>query len=223
MAVCAVICFTGPISPYLPFRREVIYANYRRYFGSELARSVKLGGVVVASALTTYGMALAAFTPRLRNMALKGYLPKSEMLRVRQVFAGAEPTTARVLVVHHDLPGSDPSGREGLARSRQARRRIVEAGTELVLCGHDHADAATTLDGKVVLSCVGALSRKRRDGRHPSFNVIDIEADRFNIALYPWDVSAREFRTVETHAFARHVTYQDIDVPPSPATVASHG
>ena len=75
----------------------------------------------------------------------------------------------------------------------------------------------------LVLSCVGALSRKRRDGRHPSFNVIDIEADRFNIALYPWDVSAREFRTVETHAFARHVTYQDIDVPPSPATVASHG
>ncbi len=98
--------------PYLPFRREVIYANYRRYFGSELARSVKLGGVVVASALTTYGMALAAFTPRLRNMALKGYLPKSEMLRVRQVFAGAGPTTARVLVVHHDLPGSDPTGRE---------------------------------------------------------------------------------------------------------------
>src|SRR2546426_11329717 len=59
---------------------------------------------------------------------------RSEIERVRQLFAAAPPDQARVLVVHHNVLRGDISRRMGLARWRQAQRRIAASGAELVLC-----------------------------------------------------------------------------------------
>jgi len=70
------------------------------------------------------------------------------MERVKKVFAQAEPGLPRVLVVHHNVLRGEMSQRMGLARWKRAQRRIIEAGTDVVLCGHDHQEGAETLDAE---------------------------------------------------------------------------
>src|SRR5207245_3706390 len=93
-----------------------------------------------------------------------GHLPKREMQRVQAIFAQAEPGLPRVLVIHHNLLRGQISGRMGLARWRQAQRRVVEAGTDVVLCGHDHEEGAELLDGRVTVSTAGTPSTRARGG-----------------------------------------------------------
>src|SRR5207247_1367005 len=82
---------------------------------------------------------------------------------------------ARVLVVHHNVLRGDISRRMGLARWRQAQRRIAASGAEVVLCGHDHQEGAELLDGRVVVSTAGTLCRRSRGGRPSCFNFVTIE------------------------------------------------
>src|SRR6266498_1918508 len=135
--------------PLIPFDKDAVYGKYRGYFGTDLAPTLTIpGGAVIASALTAHGIAWGSLTPRVRDLAVKGHLPKSEMQRVQTVFAKAEPGLPRVLVIHHNLLRGEMSQRMGLAHWRRAQRRIVEAGTEVVLCGHDHQEGAEMLDGR---------------------------------------------------------------------------
>jgi len=60
-------------------------------------------GAVIASALTAHGVAWGSLTARVRDIAVKGHLPKREMQRVQSVFAKADPGLPRVLVMHHNL------------------------------------------------------------------------------------------------------------------------
>src|SRR2546427_8358274 len=63
----------------------------------------------------------------------------------------------------------------GLARWRQAQRRIVASGAEVVLCGHDHQEGAELLGGRVVVSTAGTLCKRTRGGRPSTFNFVTIE------------------------------------------------
>src|SRR6267143_1122211 len=71
------------------------------------------GGAVIASALTAHGVAWGSLTARLRDIAVKGHLPKSEMQRVQSVFANADAGLPRVLVIHHNLLRGEMSHRMG--------------------------------------------------------------------------------------------------------------
>ena len=51
-----------------------------------------------------------------RDVAVKGHLPKKEALRVKALFAKARPEQARVLVLHHNVLRGALSERMGLAR-----------------------------------------------------------------------------------------------------------
>ena len=123
--------------PFLPFRKDAIYRKYRRYFGDDLTPTLELPGAVIASVLTAHGLSWASVT-HIRDFTVKGHLPKREIERVTEIFQAAPPDVARVLVVHHNVLRGDISQRMGLARWRQAQRRIVESGADVVLCGHDH-------------------------------------------------------------------------------------
>ncbi|MEX2157591.1 MAG: metallophosphoesterase [Gemmatimonadales bacterium] len=191
--------------PFIPFAKDVLYEKYRRYFGADLTPTLTIpGGAVIASALTAHGVAWGSLTPRLRDIAVKGHLPKREMQRVQQVF-GAEPPPglARVLVVHHNVLRGEMSQRMGLARWRRAQQRIVEAGTDVVLCGHDHQEGAEMLDGKVVVSTASTLSTRARGGRPASFNVVTIEPTAVQITFFRWEAARGRFQPSDTAAFAR--------------------
>jgi 3',5'-cyclic AMP phosphodiesterase CpdA len=189
--------------PLLPFGRRAIYAKYCRYFGDELAPTIALPGAVIASALSSHGLAWGSLTLNPRDMTVKGHLPRKEMERVKRVFGAAPRDDARVLVVHHNVLRGDISQRMGLSRWRQAQRRIVTCGADVVLCGHDHQEGADVLGGKVVVSTTGTLSTRSRGGRPSCFNFVSIEPTAVQVTFFRWEAERRKFRASDTFAFAR--------------------
>lgn len=189
--------------PLIPFAKRSLYTKYARYFGDDLTPTLTVPGAVIASALTAHGVAWGSLTFRLRDLAVKGHLPKREIERVRGVFAAAPPDQARVLVVHHNVLRGEISRRMGLARWRQAQRRIAASGAELVLCGHDHQEGAEVLEGRVVVSTTGTLCKRSRGGRPSCFNFVTIEPTAVHITFFRWDAERGRFRSSDTYAFAR--------------------
>jgi 3',5'-cyclic AMP phosphodiesterase CpdA len=189
--------------PLVPFAKGPLYAKYRRYFGADLAPTLTLPGALIASACTSHGVAWGSLTLRVGDAAVKGHLPKREIARVRALFAAAPPEQARVLVMHHNVLRGDISRRMGLARWRQAQRRIAASGADVVLCGHDHQEGADLLDGRVVVSTAGTLSQRTRGGRPTSFNFVTIEPTAVHITFFRWDAAHARFQASDTAAFAR--------------------
>lgn len=190
--------------PFLPFGHEMLYRKYRRYFGEQLTPTLTVPGAVIAGALTANGVGWASMTWRLRDLAVKGHLPKSEYLRVRALFAAAPPDEARVLVLHHNLLRGDISRRMGLAYWRRAQRRVVESGADVVLCGHDHQEGAEMLGDRVIISTAGPICIPARGGRPSSFNFVTIEPTAVQVTFFRWEAERGRFRASDTFAFARH-------------------
>ena len=105
--------------------------------------------------------------------------------------------------MHHNLLRGPLSNRMGLARWKTAQRRVAEAGTEIVLCSHDHQEGAEQLEGKVVVSTAGTLSKRSRGGRPVSFNVVTIDPTAVQVTFFRWDSNRRRFQPSDTAAFAR--------------------
>jgi len=207
--------------PFIPFGTDAVYQKYRSYFGADLTPTLTIpAGAVIASALTAHGVAWGSLTPRLRDIAVKGHLPKSEMQRIQSVFAEADPGLPRVLVIHHNLLRGEMSTRMGLARWRRAQRRIIEAGTDVVLCGHDHQEGAEMLDGRVAVSTAGTLSTRARGGRPVSFNFVTIDPAAVQVTFFRWDSGKQRFQPSDTAAFARRSPKQTESATPVPAAGA---
>jgi len=201
--------------PFIPFGKDAVYQKYRSYFGADLTPTLTIpGGAIIASALTAHGVAWGSLTPRLRDIAVKGHLPKREMQRVQTVFAQAEPGLPRVLVVHHNVLRGEISRRMGLARWRQAQKRIVETGTDVVLCGHDHQEDADMLDGRVVVSTAGTLSTRARGERPVSFNFVTIDPAAVQVTFFRWDSAKQRFQPSDTAAFARRTAPKSPSLEP---------
>jgi 3',5'-cyclic AMP phosphodiesterase CpdA len=188
--------------PLVPFGSAAKYGKYRQYFGPELTPTLDLPGVLITGALTSHGVAWGSLTSQLRDVAVKGHLPKSAIARATATFGKARPEQARVLVLHHNVLPGDLSRRMGLARWRTAQQRIVASGADVVLCGHDHQEQVETLGGTVV-ACAGTLSTRSRGGRPSVFFRLLIEADAIHVEQYRWDAARRVFRRSDRHQFAR--------------------
>jgi 3',5'-cyclic AMP phosphodiesterase CpdA len=189
--------------PLVPFGSAAKYAKYKRYFGPALAPTLVFPEAIVAGAVTAHGVAWGSLTARVRDVAVKGHLPKREFKRVKAAFDAAPPEAVRVLVVHHNVLPGELSHRMGLARWRRAQGRIVESGAEIVLCGHDHQERADMLAGKVVVVCAGTLSTRSRGGRPAVFHRVIVEEDAVQVELYRWEIDQRAFRRSDVYAFAR--------------------
>ena len=189
--------------PLLPFGSAAKYTKYLRYFGPDLAPTLKFPEAVVASALTSHGIAWGSLTTRPRDLAVKGHLPASEVARVKKLFRDAGPPQARVLVIHHNVMRGELSQRMGLAHWRRAQQRLVASGADIVLCGHDHQEDADILADRVVVSCAGTLSRRSRGKRPSVFNRISVDEDSIHVELYRWDEDRLLFRRSDVHTFPR--------------------
>jgi 3',5'-cyclic AMP phosphodiesterase CpdA len=191
--------------PLIPVGHESKYRKFATYFGPVLSPTLNLPGITMATALTSYGLAWGSLTFRPRDLAVKGHLPASEMTRVRQVFAHADTQQLRILVVHHNVLRGDISQRLGLARWKQAQKRVMECGADLVLCGHDHQATAEQLSEQVLVSCVGSLCN-RSPGNQPSvFHRICWDLQSIQIEQFRWETDRRLFRRSDVYAFTRPV------------------
>jgi 3',5'-cyclic AMP phosphodiesterase CpdA len=191
--------------PFIPFASQIKYRKYTRYFGPVLNPTVKFPEAVVTSALTSHGVSWGSLTWRLRDLAVKGHLPKSQIEHAQRVFSAADPGQVRVLVLHHNVLRGEISRRMGLARWKQAQRRILESGADLVLCGHDHQENADLLGGKVVVSTAGTLSTRSRGGKPSVFNRIVITEDAINVEFYRWESDRMLFKRSDVYTFPRPV------------------
>lgn len=201
--------------PLIPFAAQAKYRKYVRYFGPVLAPTIKFPEAVIASALTSHGVTWGSLTWRVRDLAVKGHLPRKAIERVGQIFAQAEPDQARVLVVHHNVLRGEISRRMGLARWRQAQRRIVASGADLVLCGHDHQEKADVLNGQVVVSCTGTLCTQTRGGRPSIFHRVTIEDASIHVEQYRWEAGQRLFKRSDVHSFPRRRPRNEAEVASS--------
>ncbi|HEY7635681.1 MAG TPA: metallophosphoesterase [Gemmatimonadales bacterium] len=194
-------------SPFGLLGKKMKYAKYSRYFG-ELTPKLEIPGAILAGALSSYGMAVGSLTWNIRDLAVKGHLPRSETDRVKRIFSGAPPDMARVLVVHHNVLVGGLSRRMGLARWRSAQRRLLATGADVVLCGHDHQEGAGQIDGSLAVSTSGTHSSRVRGGRPSVFNLVKIEERAVHIQHFRWEVSTRRFLRSDTFSFARSVRPQ---------------
>jgi 3',5'-cyclic AMP phosphodiesterase CpdA len=188
--------------PLIPVGGAAKYAKYRQYFGPVLAPTLDLPGALITGVVTAHGVAWGSVTPRLRDLAVKGHLPAREIRRATETLARARPEQARILVTHHNILRGGLSARMGLARWRQAQRRIVASGTDLVLCGHDHQELVDVLEG-VVVACAGTLCTRSRGGSPSVFFRVVIEEAAIHVEQYRWDAAQGGFRRSDRHQFAR--------------------
>jgi 3',5'-cyclic AMP phosphodiesterase CpdA len=178
------------------------YRKYSRYFG-ELTPVVEIPGAIIVGGLSSYGVALGSLTWNIRDVAVKGHLPKRETDLVTAIFAKAPHPVARVLVFHHNvLPGAT-SRRMGLARWKSAHRRLLATGADVVLCGHDHHEGAGQVDGTLAVSTSGTHSSRSRRGRPSVFNLVTIDSAAVHIQHFRWEPSAKQFQRSDASSFAR--------------------
>jgi 3',5'-cyclic AMP phosphodiesterase CpdA len=199
--------------PLIPFGRKAKYGKYAKYFGPIAPSALSLPELLVTSALTSHGIAWGSLTPKLRDLAVKGHLPKKEIQRVTKVFEQADPAQLRVLVVHHNIMRGKLSNRMGLARWKQAQRRIIQSKADVVLCGHDHQESAELLEDKVVVSCAGTLSTRARGGRPVVFNRIRWAEGAIHVELFRWESSRKAFKQSDIYAFAWTRTLDERTTP----------
>ena len=192
-------------SPLGFFGERTKYAKYLRYF-RELTPVLEIPGAVVAGALSSYGVAFGSLTLNLRDVAVKGHLPRSETTRVQQIFAQAPPGAVRILTFHHNVLPGGLSRRMGLANWRSAYRRLLATGADVILCGHDHHEGAGQIEGALAVSTAGTHSFRTRGGRPSVFNLVKVDARAVHIQHFRWESSGRRFLTSDTNSFARQGT-----------------
>ena len=178
------------------------YAKYLRYY-PELRPVVEVPGAIIAGAVSSYGVAFGSLTWNIRDVAVKGHLPRSETTRVQKIFAGAPPGRAKVLVFHHNVLAGGVSRRMGLARWRSAHKRLVATGADVILCGHDHQEGAGQIQGSLAVSTSGTHSFRVRGGRPSVFNLVKIDDKAVHIQHYRWEEANRKFIPSDTNSFVR--------------------
>lgn len=178
------------------------YAKYSRYFG-DLRPVLEIPGAVIAGSLSSYGVALGSLTWNLRDVAVKGHLPRAETDRVGAIFAAAPAGVARILTFHHNVLPGGISRRMGLARWRSAYRRLLATGADVILCGHDHQEGAGQIEGTVAVSTSGTHSSRVRGGRPSVFNLVRVDDRAVHIQHFRWESGSRSFLRGDTFSFAR--------------------
>jgi 3',5'-cyclic AMP phosphodiesterase CpdA len=192
---------------------RVRWKKYLHYFGPDIVPVLSTPRVIVAGLLTSFGIAWKSLTFNLRDLTVKGHLPKKEITRVKNVFAGAPPDAVRVAVLHHNVLRGDISQRMGLARWRTAQKRLLTIDADVVLCAHDHQEGAGQIDGLLPVSTTGTHTNRTRGQRPSAFNVVHVDKQAVHIVHYRWDAATRQFQPSTESVFGRQRRPSDDPVP----------
>ncbi len=190
-------------SPFHLLGRERIYAKWRRWMGDDLTPSLRVPGATIVSLLTSHGVAAGSMTWNLNDMAVKGHLPAAEVRRAAEAFRSAPAEDVRVAVLHHNVLRGRISQRMGLSRWKQAQARLAASGADLILCGHDHEEAAAELVPGVVVATSSTHTARTRGHRPSACNVVRVTAQAIEVQHYRWEPEARRFRPSDQFAFRR--------------------
>ena len=184
---------------------EFKYSKYVRHISPELNPFLEIPGMVIAGCNTAHGISRGSLTRRFRDLGVIGHVNKRDLKKVEEAFANADPSAARIVMIHHNPIRGETSGRHGLANTRQALKVFASFGAELILCGHDHQEAVHTVEESapgLVISTAGTISNRLRAGRPSSFNLVEVNDKELRITTYAWR-HPDGFAPAREHAFPR--------------------
>ena len=183
-----------------------ILANYRQYVNTEIEPVLRVPGATFAGLNTSHGVTAQTLTWRVRDISIIGIVRRSQIERLRTVFADVPVTDARVIVMHHNPMRGELSQRHGLKNTARALGAFADLQADVVLCGHDHQDAIHFIEHTrkgTVISTAGTVSNRMRGGRPSSVNSIRITSEQIEVATLVWSPSELGFVPGPSKCFAR--------------------
>ena len=183
-----------------------ILANYRQYVNTEIEPVLRVPGATFAGLNTSHGVTAQTLTWRVRDISIIGIVRRSQIERLRTVFADVPVTDARVIVMHHNPMRGELSQRHGLKNTARALGAFADLQADVVLCGHDHQDAIHFIEHTrkgTVISTAGTVSNRMRGGRPSSVNSIRITPEQIEVATLVWSQSELAFVPGPSKCFAR--------------------
>jgi 3',5'-cyclic AMP phosphodiesterase CpdA len=209
--VSKVICIPGNHdvqwwkSPF-GFREGDMYATYRRYISQDLEPVLRVPGATFAGLNTSHGVVRQSLTWNLRDISIIGIVRRTQVERLRQVFADSPPGDVRVVVMHHNPVKGELSQRHGLKNTPRVLGALADMQVDLVLCGHDHQDAIHYIEHTkkgTVISTAGTVSNRMRGGRPSSVNSISITQENIEVSTLVWNAASGGFASGPVKCFAR--------------------
>jgi 3',5'-cyclic AMP phosphodiesterase CpdA len=183
-----------------------MFAVYRRYIDDDIEPVLRVPGVIFAGLNTSHGVVRQSLTWRLRDISIIGIVRRSQLERLRRLFADAPPGDVRVVVMHHNPVKGELSQRHGLKDTKRALGAFAEMEVDLVLCGHDHQDAIHYIEHTkrgTVISTAGTVSNRMRGGRPSSVNSISITSEKIEVSTLVWNAASGGFVSGPVKCFAR--------------------
>ncbi|MBK1707098.1 metallophosphoesterase family protein [Halochromatium glycolicum] len=140
----------------------------------------------------------------------QGRLSGYQMPEVERFFTGAEPTAARVVVVHHPFIAHElVLGRGVIGRKEMALQCFGQNQVDLMLSGHLHIHHSETMAARageraLVAAQAGTTFSDRFKAGYPnSFNVIELDRDHIRIRIRCWSEEAGGFSDCERLDYRR--------------------
>ena len=183
-----------------------MFAVYRRYIDDDIEPVLHVPGATFAGLNTSHGVVRQSLTWRLRDISIIGIIRRSQLERLRELFAKAPPGDVRVVVMHHNPVKGELSQRHGLKDTKRALGAFAEMEVDLVLCGHDHQDAIHYIEHTkrgTVISTAGTVSNRMRGGRPSSVNSISITSEKIEVSTLVWNAASGGFVSGPVKCFAR--------------------
>jgi len=209
--VSKVICIPGNHdvqwwkSPF-GIRERDMFATYRRYISEDLEPVLRVPGATFAGLNTSHGVVRQSLTWNLRDISIIGIVRRTQVERLRQVFADSPPEDVRVVVMHHNPVKGELSRRHGLKNTPRVLGALADMQVDLVLCGHDHQDAIHYIEHTkkgTVISTAGTVSNRMRGGRPSSVNSISITQENIEVSTLVWNAASGGFVSGPVKCFAR--------------------
>jgi 3',5'-cyclic AMP phosphodiesterase CpdA len=185
---------------------EDMFANYKRFIGAEIEPVLRIPGATFAGLNTSHGVVRQSLTWRLRDISIIGIVRRTQVERLRAVFAESPPDDVRVIVMHHNPVKGELSQRHGLKNTSRALGAFADMSVDLVLCGHDHQDAIHYIEHTkkgTVISTAGTVSNRMRGGRPSSVNSISITPEKIEVSTLVWNAASGGFVSGPVKCFTR--------------------
>ena len=211
-AVSKVICIPGNHdvqwwkSPFGFGDDEKLLATYRRYISEDIEPVLRVPGATFVGLNTSHGVVRQSLTWNLRDISIIGIVRRTQVERLRRVFAESPPKDVRVVVMHHNPVKGELSQRHGLKDTRRALGAFADMQVDLVLCGHDHQDAVHYIEHTkkgTVISTAGTVSNRMRGGRPSSVNSISITPENIEVSTLVWNAATSGFVSGPIKCFVR--------------------
>ncbi len=182
--------------PFLRMFRPL--RRYRQYVSDDLTPVYEGDAVAVLGINSAYGWTIKG-----------GWVGEGARERIVSFFKNQRDDAFKILVIHHHLTRLEALGKYAVARrARLALKAAVEAGVDLILCGHLHVSCVEAVEPgrRLVVASAGTATCNR--WREPQlgqnyYNVVEIAPERFTIEERLYDVRARAYGAARQSRFER--------------------